>query len=189
LKVNGKIGTIIFLGIGSNKGDRVKNLENALSLINSNVGEILSISYVYETEPWGFESNNKFLNMVAKVNTYLSPFVLMKKLQAIEIRLGRTRSLTRYTSRSIDIDILFYGSRIIRERMLTVPHPLITDRKFVLVPLCDIAPEGVHPVLRKTFSELLIECADSGCVRKYEIGEIKGWNRQSGEVETENAVR
>jgi 2-amino-4-hydroxy-6-hydroxymethyldihydropteridine diphosphokinase len=86
-------------------------------------------------------SNNKFLNMVAKVNTYLSPFVLMKKLQAIEIRLGRTRSLTRYTSRSIDIDLLFYGSRIIRERMLTVPHPLITDRKFVLVPLCDIAPK------------------------------------------------
>ena len=101
----------------------------------------------------------------------------MKKLQEIEEKLGRTRSLSRYSSRTIDIDILLYGSRIIRKKMLTVPHPLIAERRFVLVPLCDIEPEGVHPVLRKTFSDLLKECTDSGGVRRYDVEGMKKWTK------------
>lgn len=172
------IGTIIFLGIGTNQGDRLENMETAIALISASVGEILAVSGVYETEPWGFENNSKFLNSVVKVITRLSPLALLKKLQEIEEKLGRTRSLSRYSSRTIDIDILLYGNRIIRKKMLKVPHPLIPERRFVLVPLCDIEPEGVHPVLGKTFSDLLTECVDSGSVRKYYDKQLKSWTKQ-----------
>jgi 2-amino-4-hydroxy-6-hydroxymethyldihydropteridine diphosphokinase len=183
-----KLGIVIFLGIGTNQGDRDENMETAVALINASVGEILAVSGVYETDPWGFESDSKFLNSVVKVTTRLSPLALLKKLQEIEEKLGRIRSLNRYSSRTIDIDILLYGSRIIRKKMLTVPHPCMPERRFVLVPLCDIEPEGIHPVLEKTFSDLLKECTDSGIVTKYDVEGMKRWMKQPEGPYTESAV-
>lgn len=153
-------------------------METAVARISDSIGEILAVSNVYETDPWGFESSSKFLNSAVKVITRLDPLALLKKLQEIEEKLGRVRRLDRYSSRTIDIDILFYGSRIIRKKMLKVPHPNIAERRFVLVPLCDIEPEGVHPVLKKTFSDLLAECADSGGIRRYDAEGMKRWTKQ-----------
>lgn len=178
LKGSGKIGEIIFLGIGTNLGDRAENMKIAVALINDSAGEVLAASNVYETSPWGFESSNKFLNSVVKVITRLDPLALLKKVQEIEDKLGRTRSLKHYSSRTIDIDILLYGSRIIRKKVLTVPHPHLAERSFVLVPLCDIEPEGMHPVLKKTFSDLLTECADSGSIERYDVEGMKRWTKR-----------
>lgn len=162
MKRENKTGTIIFLGIGTSEGDRVENLKMTLTLINESIGEVLAVSGVYETEPWGFESSSKFLNMVARVRTGLAPAALLKKAQEIENKLGRRRDPIRYSSRTIDVDILLYGKQVVRQKKLTVPHPLIPERRFVLVPLCDLAPGEIHPVLKKTFSDLLTECPDTG---------------------------
>lgn len=164
-----KIGTGIFLGLGTNEGDRVENLKMALTLINDEVGDITALSGVYETDPWGFESSSRFLNMVANVTTRLAPAALLKKTQEIEKNLGRVRSQVRFSSRSMDVDILLFGNRVINQRELTVPHPLIPERRFVLVPLCDLIPGGIHPVLKQTFSELLMQCRDTGNVSRTEI--------------------
>jgi 2-amino-4-hydroxy-6-hydroxymethyldihydropteridine diphosphokinase len=152
----------IFLGLGSDTGDRSKNLENAVNKIRSGIGNIISISGIYETEPWGFESENRFLNLVVRAKTELTPGRLLERTAAIEQELGRIRRNERYSSRTIDIDILLYGDRIIEVPGLIIPHPLIQERRFVLVPLCELIPEAVHPVLRKKFSVLLEECRDRG---------------------------
>lgn len=155
-----------FLGLGSNQGDRRKNILGAIDLIGAFIGEVISQSYIYETEPWNLESSDEFLNIVIKVLTELKPMDLLKKTRGIEDMLGRTRNEIRYSSRTIDIDILLYNSKILNKRILKVPHPMIPQRRFVLVPLCDIEPDGIHPVLNKTFSELLKECNDQKKVRK-----------------------
>jgi 2-amino-4-hydroxy-6-hydroxymethyldihydropteridine diphosphokinase len=156
-----------FLGLGTNLGDREAYLNKAIEFIRKSVGRIDSVSGIYETEPWGFQSENNFLNMVIKVHTDLKPAVLMKRLLLIEGQLGRIRDSRQYKSRTIDIDILLYSNLIINKSTLTVPHPLMQDRKFVLVPLCDIAPEMIHPVLKKTFATLLKECRDNRGVKKF----------------------
>ena len=156
----------VFLGLGTNLGDREAILNKALDLITGSVGPVTAWSGIYETQPWGFESMNNFLNMVIRVHTDLKPPDLLKKLVIIEIQLGRIRNERKYISRTIDIDILLYGNRVIDSPDLKIPHPLIQDRKFVLVPFCDIAPELIHPVLHKTFSALLKECRDEGSVKK-----------------------
>lgn len=157
----------VFAGLGSNTGERENNLRDAISLLSGRVGEILSISNIYETAPWGFLSDDKFLNMVVRIKTGSSPVKLLRELLKVEKSLGRTRSGKRYESRTIDIDILLYGNRIISKPGLTIPHPLIQERKFVLVPLCDLYPEGIHPVLKKSFSTLLSECTDDSDVTLY----------------------
>jgi len=156
----------VFLGLGTNLGDRDSLLNKAIELIASSVGPVTACSGIYETEPWGFESRNKFLNMVILVNTGLNPSDLLSKLAIIENQLGRKRNRKKYISRTIDIDILLYGNRIIDNPDLKIPHPLIQDRKFVLVPFCDIEPELIHPVLNKTFGILLKECKDESEVKK-----------------------
>ena len=156
----------VFLGLGTNLGDREALLNKALELITESVGPVSARSGIYETEPWGFESGNNFLNMVAQVHTDLNPVYLLKKLAQIENQLGRKRGSRKYVSRTIDIDILLYGDRVIDRSDLKIPHPLIHERRFVLVPLCDLAPELVHPVLNKTFAVLLKECRDESNVKK-----------------------
>jgi 2-amino-4-hydroxy-6-hydroxymethyldihydropteridine diphosphokinase len=157
----------VFLGLGTNLGDREAYLNKAIEFIGKSVGRIDSLSGIYETEPWGFQGENNFLNMVIKVHTDLKPAVLMKSLLRIEEQLGRIRDSREYKSRTIDIDILLYSNLIINNSDLTIPHPMMQDRKFVLVPLCDIAPKMIHPVLNKTFGILLLECRDQKEVKKF----------------------
>ena len=156
----------IFLGLGTNLGDRAKNLQAALEKIIESVGAVASSSSVYETEPWGFASENKFLNMVVEVKTLLKPSGLLGRILMIESQMGRTREGKEYKSRIIDIDILLYNNRILTKSALTVPHPGLQDRRFVLEPLAEIAPDFIHPVYKKSIKDLLIECNDEGKVYK-----------------------
>jgi 2-amino-4-hydroxy-6-hydroxymethyldihydropteridine diphosphokinase len=154
----------VFLGIGTNLGNREYYLDRALEAIGASAGEVSAVSRIYETEPWGFKSKNKFLNMAVRINTDLEPEELLHTVLEIEKQLGRKRKTKRYSSRTVDIDILLYGDRVIMEQCLQVPHPKLGQRRFVLVPLCDIAAEMVHPVLMKTFARLLEECGDENKV-------------------------
>jgi 2-amino-4-hydroxy-6-hydroxymethyldihydropteridine diphosphokinase len=160
------MASYVFLGLGTNLGGREAWIKKALELITKSVGRITACSGIYETEPWGFVSRNNFLNMVIRVLTDMKPSDLLEKLAIIENQLGRKRNEGKYISRTMDIDILLYGNSVIDSPDLKIPHPLIQDRRFVLVPFCDIAPELIHPVLNKTFAALLKECKDEGNVRK-----------------------
>ncbi len=156
----------IFLSLGGNQYDRWLLLERAKVLISQNVGTITKESSIYETPPWGFESKDFFLNQVIQVATTLQPDTLMHELQAIESSLGRVRGAQQYASRSMDIDLLFYGNRILQTENLQVPHPRLHLRNFVLLPLNEIAPDYVHPILKKNIKELLATCSDdSKCLK------------------------
>lgn len=158
---------IVFLGIGTNLGNRENNLENAIASIGLSIGPVLMSSSIYDTEPWGFQSEEEFLNMVVKLETDLAPVVLLERIHTIESLLGRVRGPEQFSSRVIDIDILLYEDMIIDEDNLKIPHPLLQERRFVLVPLCEIGAELLHPVLKKTIEELLEECMDKGIVTRY----------------------
>ena len=158
----------VFLGLGSNLGDRLDNISNAAMLIGRHAGEVVASSSLYETEPWGFEADNKFINMVICVMTDLSPSALLGRLLMIEANLGRLRCEGKYTSRTIDIDILFYGDEVINDNVLKVPHPRLHERKFVLTPLNEIAPELMHPVLKKNVTSLANDCTDQSGVLLYD---------------------
>jgi 2-amino-4-hydroxy-6-hydroxymethyldihydropteridine diphosphokinase len=157
---------IVFLGLGTNLGNREKNLNDAFNDIREQIGKVLEASSVYETEPWGFQSESKFLNIVIKVETGLSPSMLLEAILLIELRLGRVRSGNQFSSRIIDIDILLYEDQVIDKRELKIPHPKLHERMFVLVPLVEIEPDLVHPVLKKTMASLLGSCEDKNEVRK-----------------------
>ncbi len=159
----------IFLGIGTNIGDREANLNAAVGRIEEKLGHVIKSSSVYETEPWGFNSENKFLNIVVEVETTLLPSELLDSIHSIEALLGRLRGEVQYSSRVIDIDIIFYEDQFIIEKDLIIPHPLMQERKFVLVPLCEIASELVHPVLKKPVADLLKSCRDVNVVKKYKL--------------------
>ena len=156
----------LFLGIGTNLGDRESNLREAILKIEEHIGMVLKSSAVYETAPWGFDAENDFLNMVTEVSTSRTPDEIMKQILMIESMLGRDRSQDRYSSRVIDIDILLYDNLVIEQKGLKVPHRLMHERKFVLVPLCELAPDMVHPVLKKSMKVLLEECRDRSKIVK-----------------------
>ncbi len=158
-----------FLGLGTNLGDRQKNLEEACKFISEFIGCIIASSSVYETEPWGFKSEKFFLNMVLNVETPLSPSGLLEKIKLVESLLGRIRADKQFISRTIDIDILLYDDLTVSEINLRIPHPGIPGRKFVLVPLCEIAPEIIHPVLKKSMASLLLSCPDKSQVALFKM--------------------
>ena len=135
----------LYLSLGTNLGDRRQNLKSALELIDREVGTVVSASDIIETDPWGFESPNPFLNMVVKVETDLKPLEVLDVTQEIERQLGRaTKSVNgEYHDRLIDIDILLYDDLVMDTPELTIPHPLMYERKFVMEPLAQIAPELV----------------------------------------------
>lgn len=135
----------LYLSLGTNLGDRQQNLKSALELIGREVGTVVSASDIIETDPWGFESPNPFLNMVVKIETDLKPLEVLDITQEIERQLGRaTKSVNgEYHDRLIDIDILLYDDLVMDTPELTVPHPLMHERKFVMEPLAQIAPELV----------------------------------------------
>ena len=134
----------IYLGIGSNIGNREGNLNNAIARIEELILSPVISSSIYETEPWGFKSSDSFLNVVVKINTTINPSVLIKELLAIEKDLGRVRTDIKFSSRVIDIDILIYNCRVIVQKGLVIPHPGMHERRFVLVPMCEIEIGRAH---------------------------------------------
>lgn len=152
--------SIVYLALGTNLGDRLANLQAALAAFPP-VVTVLERSPIYETEPWGVTDQPGFLNMVIKGETRLSPRNLLKYLKLLEGRLGRLPSI-RNGPRKIDIDILFYADVLLATPTLTIPHPGLHERAFVLVPLAHLAPGLVHPVFGKTILQLLAEVDTSG---------------------------
>lgn len=154
----------IFLGLGSNLGNREENLSTAQKLIEEKVGKIRSKSSIYETAAWGITEQNAFLNQVLEVETHFSPSAVLHLVLSIEKEMGRIREI-KWGERSIDIDILYYNNELISTENLAIPHPFIQERKFVLVPLCEIAPAFIHSKLKQTNLELLEKCQDSGEIK------------------------
>lgn len=150
---------LAYLSLGTNLGNKKDNLCEAMKLIKSQIGSIISQSDFYTSSPWGFNSENTFLNNVVAIHTTLAPQVLLDVTQQIERTLGRTnKSMNgQYSDRLIDIDILLYDQQVIQTSTLIVPHPLMHRRLFVLEPLCEIAPAFVHPILKKNISTLCNE--------------------------------
>lgn len=156
--------SIAYLLTGSNQGSSVHLLKEARTKVGEQGGKITKESGIYKTEPWGNPNQPAFLNQVLRIETALSPHALLQKVLGIESEMGRTRSI-QWEPRLIDIDILFYDDLILQGN-LNIPHPLLQNRRFVLVPLDEIAPEFVHPLLKKTVAALLAECPDNGIVEK-----------------------
>jgi 2-amino-4-hydroxy-6-hydroxymethyldihydropteridine diphosphokinase len=175
----------VFVLLGSNRGDRMEYLDRAFQMISEFAGIILKKSSVYETAPWGFDDPISFLNQVIEIETNLHPNELLEHLLTIETKLGRIRPFSacgcsiqppperpaqmnpdnqdtefHYQGRTIDLDILFYGDKLVFTDDLMVPHPRLHERNFTLIPLNEIAPGMVHPLLKKSISSLLKECRD-----------------------------
>jgi len=155
-----------YLLTGGNIGDRLMNLQQSCRKIEKEAGKVLKKSAIYETAAWGLTAQNAFLNQVLLISTTLAADELLQTLLHIEQQSGRKRTV-KMGPRIIDIDILFYNNEIISTPDLTVPHPQIANRRFVLIPLNEIAPDFVHPVLQKTIEELLEICPDKLEVKEY----------------------
>ena len=155
---------MIILSIGTNIGDRQANIANAITAL-AQISKVVTVSPIYTSEPWGFESENGFYNIALILETTLSPLDLLYATQQIERDLGRTaKTTTTYTDRIIDIDIIDYNNQTIDTQTLTLPHKLMHKRNFVLYPLTDIAPDWQHPILKLTATELKNASADTSVI-------------------------
>ena len=159
-----------YILFGSNLGDKNGIFDQACLYINNRCGHVVKVSAAYESEPWGFESEEWFLNRVIVLETLMTPENLLKELLEIERKLGRERhpEVEGYTSRTADLDILYYGQRVICTETLIVPHPRLHRRRFALLPMCEVAPDMIHPAFGRTQTELLEHCPDTLAVRKLE---------------------
>jgi 2-amino-4-hydroxy-6-hydroxymethyldihydropteridine diphosphokinase len=155
---------IVYLALGTNLGDRLANLKQAISSLTPQL-DVKAKSQVYETPPWGFEDQPKFLNQAIRAKTYLDPEPLLKHLKRLEVALGRKESFLN-GPRLIDIDILFYDDLVVDKPSLVIPHPRLHERGFVLLPLMDIAPDLVHPVTKKSIREMA-ESSDVSGIEKF----------------------
>jgi 2-amino-4-hydroxy-6-hydroxymethyldihydropteridine diphosphokinase len=159
--MNGK-----FLLLGSNLGNRENNIKTALRQISEKIGRISALSSVYSSSAWGLRDQPDFLNQAIKIETRLEPEKLLHEIGAIENSMGRQRK-GKWTSRIIDIDILYYDNVVMDQKDLQIPHPRIPDRKFTLLPLAELAPGEIHPVLGLSNNEMLSRTKDDGKVEKY----------------------
>lgn len=157
---------IVYLLLGGNQGPVAETFREAIGLINQKLGEVVQQSSLYESEPWGFESDSLFLNQVIKLHTAVDAFDLMDRILEIEKQLGRQRLSGEMASRMIDIDILFFNDRVIDHSRLQVPHPRLHLRRFTLLPMKELAPWLVHPLLQQTISQLLENCPDQSQVKR-----------------------
>lgn len=158
----------VFLGLGSNIGDRKSHLDRALSALSSRLGRLSALSSYYETEPWGVENQEPYLNLVAEFETTILPLALLEITQEIETAGGRVRG-RRWASRTLDIDILFYSKVVAHFPNLILPHPRIAERNFVLWPMSEIASDFIHPQLTRSINELKDLCPDQTWIRKCEF--------------------
>lgn len=149
----------LFLLTGSNLGNRPLNLSHAIEKLKAKFGKPLKVSAIYETAAWGNTKQSAFLNQVISFTSNLSPDTVLKTILDIELKMGRERN-EKWGPRLIDIDILYYGEDVIQQSDLVIPHPFIQDRRFTLVPLNEIAPEKIHPVLKLSNKALLEQCKD-----------------------------
>ena len=161
-----------FLGLGSNIGERISYIEKAVNAI-CRIPDVKFIrsSSVYETEPWGKQNQSDFLNSVLEIETDMSAESLLKELKLIEKRTGRIEN-SKWSEREIDIDLLFYGNEIINVDLFIVTHPQIENRKFVLVPMAEIAPDLIHPVLKISMQDLLKKSTDTLKVERYQTSKV-----------------
>lgn len=160
---------IAFLSLGSNLGDRLNFLNRAIKNLNTK-GKVIRSSQVYETAAWGFETEDNFYNICLEYHTFLTSIELLNFLQEIELTLGRIRTgQTGYTSRSIDIDIIFFNESICETFELTIPHPHYSKRRFVLAPLNELVPKLIDPKMGKSVETLLDELKDDGFIKSLEM--------------------
>ncbi|MDX1377746.1 MAG: 2-amino-4-hydroxy-6-hydroxymethyldihydropteridine diphosphokinase [Anaerolineales bacterium] len=155
---------IVYLSLGTNLGNRNANLKRAIASLPPQM-TVKAKSNVYETPPWGYTEQDEFLNQAVQVTTYLEPEKLIKHIKRLEVAMGRKASF-RYGPRLIDIDILFYDDEILDTPSLTIPHPNLHERGFVLLPMMDIAPDHVHPVMKKSIREIIGLC-DLGGIKQF----------------------
>lgn len=155
-----------YLLLGSNLGNKNKNIRNSIERISKEIGLVKSESDYYESEPWGFKSDNIFLNKAIVVVSTQEPSIVIDILTIIETKIGRVKTTQGYESRVIDLDILLIDDIILNKKKIIIPHPRLHLRKFALIPLCDIAKNKYHPVLKKRIKDLLASCTDKGFVKK-----------------------
>jgi 2-amino-4-hydroxy-6-hydroxymethyldihydropteridine diphosphokinase len=152
----------VVLGLGGNIGDVNSSLDEAVKLIHERVGEVLLKSSLYKTKAWGVEDQPDFLNQVIQISTNLRPIEVLKKSLEIELLLGRDRAnQQKWNERVIDIDLLLYDDLVLNEKLLTLPHPHLHERNFVLSPMIEILPDIIHPLFKKSMNELKKECMDT----------------------------
>ena len=174
-------GERVFVGLGSNLGDRLAALRRALDALDRLAAvDVVGVSSVYQTDPVGVRQQPDFLNAVAELRCQLEPEELLRSAQFIERKLGRQRRL-RWGPREIDIDLLLWGSRVVRSATLSIPHPELAGRNFVLAPLAEIAPEFRTPLHDRTLAEMLAGSTDPGAVTKVASAEAL-WPMKTGEV-------